>query len=53
MDKKTDREFLEFFEELLETEGLSRRDALKMFGLDGAATLIGSTSAQAATTARS
>ena len=53
MDKKLLEDSREVIEELLKKEGMSRRDALKLMGLGGAATMMGTapTSANAATEA--
>ncbi|WP_456485436.1 NAD(P)/FAD-dependent oxidoreductase [Hydrogenimonas sp.] len=53
MDKKMLKHSQEVIEELIKKEGMSRRDALKLMGLGGAATMMGTapTSANAATEA--
>ena len=53
MDKKMLKHSQEVIEELMKKEGMSRRDALKLMGLGGAATMMGTapTSANAATAA--
>ncbi len=49
MDKKKLSHTEEVLHELLKTEGLTRRDALKLMGLSASATMLGSTQASAAT----
>jgi len=53
MDKKMLKHSQEVIEELMKRDGMSRRDALKLMGLGGAATMMGTapTSASAATRA--
>ncbi len=49
MDKKKLSHSEEVLRELLKSEGLSRRDALKLMGVGASATMLGSTPASAAT----
>jgi sulfide:quinone oxidoreductase len=51
MNKKCLRDTQEVLEELMKKEGMSRRDALKLMGLGGAATMLGRAPAMAATAA--
>ncbi|WP_456451505.1 NAD(P)/FAD-dependent oxidoreductase [Hydrogenimonas sp.] len=51
MNKKLLRQSGEVLEELMKKEGMSRRDALKLMGLGGAATMMGTAPAMAATDA--
>ena len=53
MEKKELEKMADVIEDVIEKEGLSRRDALKLMGLGGAAAMMGgATTASAATEAR-